>query len=350
MSPQPDHPPAGDFEQVEVFTDRASGMQAVLAIHDTRMGPAFGGIRRRAYASLEEATRDVLQLAAAMTWKCAMAGLPAGGGKMVLLDHEGLDRPAAYRCIGTFVASLGGRFSTGPDVGTTDADLREVCSRTRHCANPDAAGPGDLGRATALGVFHALLATAQRAGIELVGATVLVQGLGTVGAPLARMCREAGARLLLADVDGARAQALAAGLGAQVVDPARVLATPCDVLVPCALGGLVDTAAAGSLPVRAVCGAANNLLASAEAGRVLHDRGIPVAPDFVANAGALIAGCLHQLNGTRVGDDRITAIGRTVDAVLGESSRTGRPPGEVALAWARSRVAALPHRPYVGAK
>lgn len=347
MSPDPDLPSAGDFEQVEVLTDPASGLQAVLAIHDTRMGPAFGGIRRRAYGSLEEATRDVLLLASAMTWKCAMAGLPAGGGKLVLVDHGGLDRTAAYRRIGDFVEALGGRFSTGPDVGTTDADLRMVRSRTRHCADPDAGGPGDLGRATALGVFHALRATARRTGIELDRATVLVQGLGTVGAPLARMCRDAGARLLLADVDAARACALAAQLEGLVVDPHHVLATPCDVFAPCALGGVIDATVAGSLPARAVCGAANNLLASAQAGRILHERGIPVAPDFVANAGALVAGCLHQLHGTRVGDDRIVAIGATVEAVLEESARTGTPPGEVALAWARSRVAALPHRPYV---
>lgn len=350
MSPHPDLLLAGDFEQVEVVADPGCGMQAVLAIHDTRMGPAFGGIRRRTYGSLADATRDVLQLASAMTWKCAMAGLPAGGGKLVLLDAPGLDRAAAYRRIGSFVESLGGRFSTGPDVGTTDADLREVCSRTRHCADPGAGGPGDLGRATALGVFHALLATVRHAGIELDRATVLVQGLGTVGAPLARMCREAGARLLLTDLDAARAGALAAQLEARVVDPVEALDTPCEVFAPCALGGVIDATVAARLPVRAVCGAANNLLASGDVGRVLHDRGIPVAPDFVANAGALVVGCLHQLQGIQVGDDRLAAIGATVDSVLGESARTGTPPGEVALARARSRVAALPHRPYVGTK
>ncbi|MEY4673068.1 MAG: hypothetical protein RL148_852 [Planctomycetota bacterium] len=348
MSLLPDLPGDGDFEQVQVLVDRASGMQAVLAVHDTRMGPAFGGIRRRAYGSVADATRDVLALASAMTWKCAMAGLPAGGGKLVLVDHPGLDREAAYRRIGEFVESLGGRFSTGPDVGTTDADLRAVCSRTRHCADPDSGGPGDLGRATALGVFHALQATARHAGLVLEGATVLVQGLGTVGGPLARMCREVGARLLLADVDGQRAKCLAAELGAGLVDPDRVLETRCDVLAPCALGGLLDEAAARSLSARAVCGAANNLLASDRVGRILHERGIPVAPDFVANAGALIVGCLHQLHGTRVGDDRIVAIGQVVAGLLEESARTGVPPGEVALARARSRVAAVPHRLYLG--
>lgn len=324
-----------DFEEVLFLRDPRTGARAVLAVHDTTLGPAFGGIRRLAYAHTAAALADVLALARAMTWKCAMAGLPAGGGKAVILDRPGLDRGSAYRLVGDAVARLGGRFHTGPDVGTTSEDLAVVASRTRHCATK---AHGDLGGSTADGVFAAMRATAAHAGFDLAKATVLVQGIGAVGQPLCERLHAHGARLVVTDLDGARAVQVAARLRARVVPAAQATTVACDVFAPCAIGGVLDERVAETLPARAVCGAANNVLASAAAGRVLHARGIPVAPDFVANAGGLVHGVCVELFGHQPEPERFSRIGETVRRVLTESRAADVPPEVVALQQARERV------------
>ncbi|MGE3172469.1 MAG: Glu/Leu/Phe/Val dehydrogenase dimerization domain-containing protein [Planctomycetota bacterium] len=329
--------PLADCEQVLFARDPRSGARAIVAVHDTALGPAFGGIRRRRYPSLDAALQDALALARAMTWKCAMAGLPAGGGKIVLLDGDGVDRRAAYELVGEQVEMLQGRMYTGPDVGTTVADLQVVGTRTRHCAQQ---GHGDLGGSTARGVFAALRATADHAGVALDGARVLVQGVGAVGRRLCALLHAAGARLLVSDPDAAAVAAVVDEFGAEAIDPAAATATPCDLFAPCALGAVLDLAAAERLPARAVCGGANNVLADAAAGRALHRRGVPVAPDFVANAGGLIHGVLHELRGESITDAHLDAIGATTASLLQQSRRDDVPPGELALRAAQERVAA----------
>lgn len=324
-----------DFEDVMFLSDRRSGAQAIVAVHDTRLGPAFGGIRRRRYGTIDEALGDVLALARAMTFKCAMADLPAGGGKVVILDGDGLERASAYRLVGDAVERLGGRFHTGPDVGTTNADLADVASRTRHCA---VAAHGDLGGSTADGVFAAMRATALHAGFDLAEATVVVQGLGSVGLPLCERLYAHGTRLVVADVDSARAERAVARFSARAVPHEQAASVPCDVFAPCAIGGLLDERLARTLPARAVCGAANNVLASAAAGRVLHERGVPVAPDFVANAGGLVHGVCVTLFGHQPERERFARIGETVARVLAESRAANVPPEVVALQQARERV------------
>lgn len=326
----------GDCEQVLLLRDPGSGARALIAIHDTRLGPAFGGIRRWRYGSCAEALADVAALARAMTWKCALAELPAGGGKAVVPDAPGLDRRRAYEFLGEQVERLGGRFFTGPDVGTTEEDLRAVAARTRFCADP--AGCAAIADGTARGVFAAVVATAGHIGRDLRGLRVLVQGLGAVGARLCARLAQAGADLLVADVDAARTAAAAAEHGARAVPAAAALTTPCDLLAPCALGGGIDAAVAASLPALAVCGAANNVLADARAGAVLHARGIPVAPDLAANAGGLIHGATLQLTGRAAPAARIDAIGAAVAELLARSRREDVPPLELAIAEARRRL------------
>jgi leucine dehydrogenase len=337
---------AADCEQVLLVRDRSADAMALVAVHDTRLGPAHGGIRRLQYASLHAAARDVVALAQAMTWKCALAEVPAGGGKCVLLDRPGFDRRAAYRLVGRTVQQLGGRFFTGPDVGTSDDDLREVAAVTKFVAvapAPGQPGPGDLAKATALGVFAALTALAERLGRPLAGLHVAIQGLGAVGLELARCLRAAGARLSVADVMPERVAA-AVALGAEAVASDRILQLPCDVFAPCALGGVLTAAVAASLPARGVCGAANNLFADdspadRDAPSVLHRRGVLVVPDFVANAGALIQGATWHRTGVQVGPERLARIGITAGELLDRSRTADVPPSTLALQLARERLA-----------
>jgi leucine dehydrogenase len=330
--------PGERCEQVLQVQDAAAGAVAFVVVHDTRLGPAHGGIRRWRYASPAAARADAEALARAMTWKCALADVPAGGGKAVLMDHDGLDREAGYHLVGRAVDSLGGRFFTGPDVGTTAADLRVVAQQTRHVVPVDGDGPGDLAAATARGVAAALAALAQRLERPLAGLRVVVQGVGAVGEQLCMRLSARGVRLVVGDVDAARAAAVAAAVGAEVVAPADLLTVPCDVFAPCGLGGVLTTATAGSLPAAGVCGAANNVLADAAAGDVLHRRGVQLVPDFVANAGALIAGCLWHRTGRRVDAERIDRIGVTAGDVLDRAAAERVPPAILALRLARERV------------
>ncbi len=330
-----------DCEQVLLVHDRAARATLLVAVHDTRLGPAHGGIRRFAYPDLEAAARDVLMLARAMTWKCALAEVPAGGGKCVLLDHPGLDRKLAYRAVGRAVAQFGGKFFTGPDVGTADADLREVAAETPFVAGPAAAGasgPGDLAEATAIGVHAALHALAERLGRSVEGLRVLIQGLGATGARLASRLAREGARLLVSDVRDDAVAGVVAATGAEAIAPDRVLTTPCDVFAPCALGGVLTFAAARTLPALGVCGSANNVFAEPAAARELHSRGVLNVPDFVANAGALIQGATWHLTGVRVGEARLQRIAATTGELLDRARAQGVPPIELALDLAQERL------------
>ncbi len=328
-----------DCEQVLVVRDRAAEVLAVVAVHDTRLGPAHGGIRRWRYVDLGAAVADAVLLAQAMTWKCALAEIPAGGGKSVILDRDGMDRAAAYRLIGRVVAQLGGRYFTGPDVGTTDDDLRVVAGETKFVAlDRDGDGSGDLTAATASGVFAALQALAERLHTPVGKLRVAVQGLGAVGAQLCQLLHAAGASLVVGDVVPARAEAAAAAFGATVVAPDRILAEPVDVLAPCALGAVLTEAVCERLAARGVCGAANNIFATPEAAAILHHRGVPVVPDFVANAGGLIRGATWHLQRVRVTDERLQRIGVTAGELLDRARTENVPPSELALRVARERV------------
>lgn len=288
---------AHGHEQVIAFHDAPSGLRGFLALHSTRLGPALGGVRFHRYRDEADALADVLRLSRAMTRKCALAGLPAGGGKAVILDRPGLRRRAGFEAYGRVVEGLGGRFLTGGDVGIRAADLEAVGRFTAHVAKESAPGLGDVNGATAEGVWHAMRACLEERGMAAAGAHVLVQGAGNVGRLLARILSREGARLTIADPDPARARRVARETGAALVPPGRLMRVPADVFAPCALGGVLDAASIAALRVRIVCGAANNPLAGpADAGR-LSRRGILYAPDYLANAGGVIRGGEHHLLG-----------------------------------------------------
>lgn len=329
---------AAECEQVLVVRDPAGSAEAIVAVHSTHLGPAHGGIRRWAYASREAAMRDCVALARAMTWKCALADVPAGGGKAVILDHPGLQREGAYRLVGRTVAQLGGTFFTGPDVNTTAEDLRIVAEETRFVATDAADGPGDLAQATADGVLSALLALAEHLEREPAKMHVVVQGLGAVGLRLCDRLARLGVRLSVHDVVAERWALAVAECGAAVISEQDVVRTPCDVFVPCALGGVLTEAVANTLPAGGVCGAANNVFANDAAAAVMHARGVPVVPDFLANAGALIQGALWNLKRERISIDRLQRIGETTRDVLQRSVASDRAPSMVALELAQERL------------
>lgn len=331
----------GGFERVVALHDRRSGLRGFLAVHDTSVGPAFGGIRRWSYRGEGEALRDCMRLARAMTQKCALADLPAGGGKLVLLDLPDVDWERAYEYVGGIVEEHAGRFFTGPDLGTGERELGWVARRTAFVARPGPEGPGELAEATAEGVFAGIAAALRHADGEedWPRRRVVLQGVGEVGRRLALRLRRAGARVAAADVDARRARAAARALDLDVVDPSRELELPCDVFAPCALGGILHDLSIERLRCRIVAGAANNVLARAAHAERLHARGILYVPDFVINSGALVRGALFQLQGRREPLERIGAgIGATVTELLERARLQQAPPARVAAIEARRRV------------
>jgi glutamate dehydrogenase/leucine dehydrogenase len=278
---------SGRYEQVVFGHDRDTGLRAIIAIHDTTLGPSLGGVRMRPYPTEEEALTDVLRLARAMTYKFAAAGIDLGGGKSVIVGDPTTDKDEALlRAYGRLVATLGGRYIPGIDMGTTQDDLRTIGRE----ADPVSCTGVDPSPYTALGVFATIRACVRHVDgtDDLDGVRVAVQGVGHVGEPLARDLAESGAELVLSDVDTDRAGQLAAALGAETAPPDEILATPCDVLAPCAIGGVVDEVSLPLLKCRVVAGGANNILADPGHADDLRRAGIIYAPDYVANAGGVI--------------------------------------------------------------
>lgn len=311
-----------------------------IALHDDSLGRPMGGTRMRVYPSPADGLRDAHRLAEGMTHKWAAAGVELGGGKAVLALSRALERPdreGLLRRYGRLVESLGGSFSTGQDLGTTPEDMATIAGETRFVHGRAGAGVTDPGPFTARGVSAAVGAVARRlwGGSDLTGRRVLIQGVGDVGEPLARHLREAGAELVFSDVDEARAEALAAELGATTVSPSEVYGTPCDVFAPCAIGGVLNSETVPKLACRAVCGSANNQIDRPEDADLLHGRDILYAPDYIANSGGAIAFSSMARGVPEVELlARIDGIGRVLDEVFAEAEREGRSP----LWSARRRV------------
>jgi leucine dehydrogenase len=322
------HPAFDGHERVLHWSDRATGLRAIVAIHRIRNGRAVGGCRARDFASDDEALTDVLRLSRGMTYKTALAGLPYGGAKAVIL---GRPTPDALRAFGRAVDSLGGTYVTAEDVGIGQADLAVMKTQTPWVLGADDVG-GVAAPFTALGVFHAMRGALQHLGTGLPGLTVAVQGTGAVGARLCRLLRDAGAGLVVADGDAAAAAAVP---GAEVVDPRSIHAVEADVLAPCALGGTLNAATIPEIRARVVAGAANNPLATPEEDARLAARGITYVPDFLASAGGVTNG-VSELDGYDRADveARIEGIAATAEAVLVVAERRGIPTGEAAEALA----------------
>ena len=294
-------PDFDDHELVQLVHDRASGLTAIIALHSTNCGPGAGGTRFWYYADPAGALRDALRLSRGMSYKNAMAGLPMGGGKaVVLLDENRTKTPEMLAAFGDAIEALGGRYVTAEDVGASVLDMVAIAQRTQHvCGLPaqDGHGGGDPGPFTAMGIFHGIrAAVAHKLGREsMQGVRVAVQGCGSVGGGVARLLAKDGARLVLSDIDCARAEALAQQLGGTAVPPDMVMGTPCDVFSPNALGAILDEEGIARLDCAIVAGGANNQLAKAGDGERLHKRGILYAPDYVINAGGIINVSLEYL-------------------------------------------------------
>lgn len=324
----------GGFEEIVAFTDRKSGLRAFLAIHDTSVGPAFGGMRRWSYRTENEALRDVMRLSRAMTHKCVLLGLPCGGGKLVLLDDPEMDPAGAYRYIGEVVERMGGRYYTGPDVGTGAEELGWASERTRFVTQPGEEGPGLLAEATAEGVFMGISAAlCQVDGEEdWTQRRIVVQGLGSVGSRLAQRLAGVGAQVVGVDVDPERAEQISKELDIEIVDASTEYDQACDVFAPCALGGILHDLSIPRLRCRIVAGGANNILTKPIHGDLLHERGILYAPDFVINGGALVRGATFHLEGRREPVKAIgERIGLSLKLILQSATAAERPPARFAF-------------------
>jgi len=338
-----------DGEQVLVRRDAPSGSWIFVCMHSHRLGPSGGGTRMKVYESPAEALLDGTRLAAGMTMKFAVAGFPFGGGKAVLAVprlFEGEDRAGLLRRYGEALESLGGSFFTGCDMNITPADLDVIAEVSSHVfgRSAESGGSGEPGPATARGVFHGIQASVAHAfgSPDLEGRTVLVQGVGSVGARLAEFLAAAGARVLVTDVAADRAAALAERLGATVVAPEDALATQCDVYAPCATGGTLSAETIPRLRCRIVAGSANNQLAALDDADQLQARGILYAPDFVINAGGVFYNGGKEALGwddARV-ERALEGIGDTLAEIYARSEAEGISTGRAAEALAQSRLAA----------
>jgi leucine dehydrogenase len=277
-------------EQLVMCSDRSCGYRGIIAIHDTTLGPALGGTRFWNYNSETDAILDALRLARAMTFKNAVAGLSLGGGKAVIIgDNHTTRREMLFRAHGRFIESLGGRYVTAEDVGTTANDMEFVHVETDYVSGLPTRS-GDPSPVTARGVFRAIQASARmRWGSESVsGRTVAVQGLGHVGHYLCRELHAAGAGLIVTDIDARKVSDVVDECGAQPVAPDEIYAAAADIFAPCALGGILNDETIPRLKVEIIAGGANNQLLEERHGEVIEERGILYAPDFVANAGGVI--------------------------------------------------------------
>jgi len=332
-------------EQVVRLEDRSAGLDGVIVIHSTALGPAAGGCRLWHYPSFDQAAEDAFRLAEGMSYKNAMAGLPFGGGKAVLRHPVGdFDRSALFRAFGRAVAELGGRYVTAEDVGTRVSDMQDVAGATQHVTGLEAK-PGGLGGdpspRTAKGVFDAMKSAASFAlETDLRGLRVAVQGIGNVGGELCRLLADAGAELTIADVSPARRDRVATILGARVVDVDDIAAADVDVFAPCALGGVLDERSVGAMKAKLVCGGANNQLATPDVADMLLDRGITYVPDYVANAGGIISVTAEYLDeSAALVDMRVAQIGPRVATILDEARRRRLSPAVVADRMAERLIA-----------
>ena len=322
-------------ESLTVVSDRASGLRAIIAIHSTRLGPPFGGVRTLGYRSSTSAATDALRLAQQMSYKAAAAGLPIGGGKCVVFNHDGMDRKEAFLELGRRIERLGGILYVGLDVGTTPDDLELVGSQT------SAAAPlFDFGRAGAKGVAAAI-----RAGLKQVfgdespvGRKIAIQGVGKIGSNLAKMLCAEGADVVVADVDNSKAELVSRESGCEVTAASRIASVECDVFSPCGLGGVLTERSISRLRCSMVAGAANNQLATPRAGAALHEAGILYVPDFVANVGSLTMGYYRSKDPAFEDYSVIDRVFDSAAAVLERAAAEDRPTADVAVEIARERI------------
>lgn len=334
-------------EQLCFFTDEATGLRAVVAIHSTALGPAAGGTRFKHYEHDQLAVDDALRLSKAMSYKSALAGLPLGGGKAIIIgDPAKLKNRPLLHAFGRYIDRIGRYFATGEDVGMSVADIDTLHEVTPFVGGTSA-GTGDPSIYTAIGVVHGLRAVMERqfGRSDFDGVRVAIQGLGAVGWGVAERLHAAGARLIVADVRSDQVYEAVNQFGAEVADTTIIHAADVDVFVPCALGGIITERSAEKISARAVAGAANNQLSSPAAGESLARRGILFAPDYVINAGGIISGMesLAQMPGRTPAvvaplEKRLAAIHERLASIFERSSRDGTRPEVTAAIMARELI------------
>lgn len=317
------------YEKIAVFRDPDAGLRAYVAIHSTALGPAAGGVRMRPYRDEQDALEDVLRLSRAMTYKAAMANLPLGGGKSVIVGDPARDKsPALWEAFGRCLESLEGDYIAAEDMGTSPADMDAISRHTRHVVGTSAArgGTGDPASYTARGVLAGIQAALLwRFGEEkIAGRRIAIQGLGAVGSELAAALAGAGAALAVSDVRGERMEEAAGMFGAERVAPEDIHRAECDVFAPCAMGGALTEETVKELRCEVVAGSANNQLASSNAGKLLALRGILYAPDYAINAGGLIGATARLVGLDPAGREaKIKSIGTRLLRVFLRAEREG---------------------------
>ena len=342
------HAEFDNHESLHFFQDDATGLQAIIAIHSTALGPAAGGCRRWIYSSDADALTDALRLSRGMTYKNAVAGLKFGGGKAVILGNENAPKsPALFTAFGRAVDSLGGRYITAEDVGCSVDDMRHVREQTEYVSGLPQSGSsagGDPSPWTAIGCLQGIEAAvhARLGNDSLKGVRVAVQGVGHVGLHLCRLLHEAGAELFVSDVNRDNLKAASTELPVTVVGPTELLYADVDVLAPCALGNILTSTTIPRIKAKVIAGAANNQLATAADGARLAERDILYAPDYVINAGGIISVAREYYGSSSEDEVRadVYRIRERLQAIFDAAKSSGRPTNELADELARSLVAA----------
>ncbi|MCH6267992.1 branched-chain amino acid dehydrogenase [Neobacillus citreus] len=333
-----------DYEQVVFCQDNQSGLKAIIAIHDTTLGPALGGTRMWTYESEEAAIEDALRLAKGMTYKNAAAGLNLGGGKTVIIGDPRKDKnEEMFRAFGRYVQGLNGRYITAEDVGTTVADMDLIHEETDYVTgiSPAFGSSGNPSPVTAYGVYRGMKAAAKAAfgSDSLEGKVVAIQGVGNVAYSLCRHLHEEGAQLIVTDINREAVNRAVEEFGARAVDPNEIYGVECDIYAPCALGATVNDDTIPQLKARVIAGSANNQLKETRHGDLIHEMGIVYAPDYVINAGGVInvADELYGYNYERA-MKKVETIYNSIEKVIEISKRDGIPTYVAADRMAEERI------------
>ncbi|HEV2082052.1 MAG TPA: Glu/Leu/Phe/Val dehydrogenase [Brevundimonas sp.] len=345
-----DSPSFANHEGIHAFSDEKTGLKAIVAVHSTARGPAVGGTRMWNYGSSAEALEDVLRLSKGMSYKNAVADLEMGGGKSVIIgDSRTQKTPELFRAFGRFIDHLGGNYYAAEDVGVSVDDIAQARTQTEYVVGLSGGkeGSGDPSPVTAEGVFRSTLLAARRLWKQddLTGLTIAVQGIGHVGGYLADKLHAAGAKLVVTDVNVPLLEEVAARTGAEIVAPDAIYDVKADIYAPCALGATLNPQTLDRLTVKAVVGAANNQLATPEIGRILFERGVLYAPDYVANGGGII-NVASELKARQTGgaydpawvEGKLSRLMETLEEVLDRSASEQRPTHEIADAIAEARI------------
>lgn len=330
------------FGELHFKLDKKTGMKAIIAIHNTKLGPALGGCRFIPYANTQSALFDAMRLARGMSFKAALANLPLGGGKSVIIQPQtDYDREAYLHAFGKFVNDLGGRYITALDSGTHLSDMDIIAQHTTHVASLSSYN-GDPSPYTAKGVLRGIEAAVsfQLGKEKLEGLHIAIQGLGHVGYLLANYLHEAGAKLTVADINPEQVSQAQKNFGAHVVATEDIHKVSCDVLSPCALGAIINDITINELQTTIIAGAANNQLAHTYHGQKLHDKGILYATDYVINSGGLIfAASKYLKSAEELVDERINGIKTTLLEIFTRAKDENRPVSEIADKMALEKLA-----------